>query len=111
MPNSKSWLGATDSKSSNILGITKKTALRLSAFLRLFFLILLLPPSVSRETLNGEHSFYRVNFEVSNPNPFPYLAFRRSKAQRTPSEIPSFYRELMAIPDCFESPVGARLLV
>src|SRR6476660_9514435 len=52
--------------------------------------------------INGRHDWtrtsdlYRVNFEVSNPKPFPYLAFPRSKTQRTPSEISSFDGELMA---------------
>ena len=36
----------------------------------------------------------RVNFEVSNPEPFPYLAFPRSKTERTPSRMPSFDGEL-----------------
>jgi hypothetical protein len=49
VPNSKSWLGATDSKSSDILGITKKTALSLSAVFALIFLGTSLSPSASRE--------------------------------------------------------------
>jgi hypothetical protein len=43
-----------------------------------------------------ETARYRVNFEVSNLKPFPYLAFPHFKTQRTPSEIPSFDGELMA---------------
>ncbi len=37
MPNSKSWLGATDSKSSDIPAHPKKTALSLSAVFALIF--------------------------------------------------------------------------
>jgi hypothetical protein len=64
---------------------------------------------------NGRHvgtrtpDLYRVNFEVSNPKPFPYLAFPRSKTQRTPSEIPSFDGELMASSRLLR-PAGSRLL-
>src|SRR5882724_2658525 len=52
---------------------------------------------------------YRVNFEVNNLKPFPYLAFPRPKSQRTLSEIPSFDGELMASSRLLR-PAGARLL-
>jgi hypothetical protein len=39
---------------------------------------------------------YRVNFEVNNPKPFPYLAFPQLVGQRIPQKRASFDGELMA---------------
>ncbi len=54
-----------------------------------------------------ECCLYRVNFEVINPKPFPYLAFPRFKTQRTSSEMLSFDGELMAGSACLQ-PVAER---
>ena len=39
---------------------------------------------------------YRVNFEVTNPKPFPHLAFPHSRCLKRVLEMPSFDGELMA---------------
>jgi hypothetical protein len=39
---------------------------------------------------------YRVNFEVNDLKPFPYLAFPHSKGPKTPPKLPNFDGELMA---------------
>jgi hypothetical protein len=40
---------------------------------------------------------FRVNFEVIDLKPFPHLAFPHSKGLKTPSKLPGFDGELMAI--------------
>src|SRR5712692_1584132 len=57
--------------------------------------------------LDGRHvgtrtpDLYRVNFEVTNLKPFPYLAFPHSIDPKTAPKWPSFDGELMA---CFATP-------
>src|SRR6266852_1480381 len=52
--------------------------------------------------INGRHEetrtpdLYRVNFEVTNPKPFPYLAFPHSIDLETAQKWSSFDGELMA---------------
>ncbi|PYX65774.1 MAG: hypothetical protein DMG74_06735 [Acidobacteria bacterium] len=43
-----------------------------------------------------EAAFYRVNFEVSNLKPFPYLAFPHSIHLKTARKRPSFDGKVMA---------------
>ena len=57
--------------------------------------------------INGRHEetrtpdLYRVNFEVNNLKPFPYLAFPHLVGPKIPQKRPSFDGELMA---SFQSP-------
>jgi hypothetical protein len=44
----------------------------------------------------GTPDLYRVNFEVNNLKPFPYLAFPHLIGLKTPQERLSFDGELMA---------------
>jgi hypothetical protein len=52
--------------------------------------------------INGRHEetrtpdLYRVNFEVNNLKPFPYLAFPQLVSPKIPEKRPSFDGELMA---------------
>ena len=61
-----------------------------------------LPKAIRQIQINGRHvgtrtpDLYRVNFEVNNPKPFPYLAFPLSIDLETARKWPSLDGELMA---------------
>ena len=60
--------------------------------------------------INGRHEetrtpdLYRVNLEVNNLKPFPYLAFPHLVAREIPQKRPSFDGELMASFSKFSPP-------